>query len=75
MFKIRRKSNGKFFTPGYRDCTWDENGKVYTTLLSAKSAARQCGVMMGQTGIKKRLPSEEVEVVEFKTVEIATYNL
>jgi len=74
MFKVRRKSNGKFFTPTYRSCTWDENGKVYNSLLSAKSAARQCSVI-GQTGVKKPLSSEEVEVVEFSTVEIATYKL
>jgi hypothetical protein len=73
MFKIRRKSTGKFFTPGYRTVSWNEKGKVYATFQAATSAARQCSVDGGMG--KVRLAPSKVEVVEFALREVNTYQV
>ena len=71
MFKIRRISNGLYFTPGYRTVTWDEKGKVYATLQAAKSAALHCSVDNGCE--KVRLAPNKVEIVQFGLAVVAVH--
>jgi hypothetical protein len=55
IYKIRRKSDGKFWTPGWVK-NWNGVGKAYVKLGFAKNAFNNHG-----------MNRDEVEIVQFQT--------
>ena len=62
FFKVRQISTGLFRMTAYRSSRWEEAGKVYKSLAGARTSAQHCPG-----------PPADIEVVEFRAVEIDTH--
>ena len=72
LFKIRRPSDGKFFSgSGYKKRTWTANGKSYNSLGLARSAL-SCATRHSD-GWDDPVDDSNIEIVEYEIRETATH--
>ena len=72
LYKIRRPSDGKFFSgSGYKKRTWTSNGRAYTTLPMARSALR--GAPRHKLGWDDPVDDNDIEIVEYDVREVRTH--
>jgi hypothetical protein len=74
LYKVRHKHSGLFFKPEYRNPVWEEGGRSYKTLAAARSAARGARER-NNTGGFSVIPAEDLEIVEYQTIEAQTHNV